>query len=59
MARTSRIIRYHGRIGYPVVHAAKNGRRFIMVRAKGCGVKRLYEGSLYTDNGKTMALRLG
>lgn len=45
--RASRIITYHGRSGKPVIHKAKSGRRYIMVRAKGGGTKRLYEGSIY------------
>ena len=51
MKRTKKKITYHGRSGYPVIHTTKTGRRYIMVRAKGGGAKRLYEGSLYTENG--------
>lgn len=47
MKRSSKVITYHGRSGNPVVHTAKNGRKYIMTRAKGGGVKRLYEGSRY------------
>lgn len=51
-------ITYHGRTGRPVIHTTKSGRRYIMVRAKGGGVKRLYEGSKYTENRKVKVLRL-
>ena len=58
MKRTKKAITYHGRTGRPEIHTAKSGRRYIMVRAKGGGVKRLYEGSKYTENGKVKVLRL-
>ena len=46
--RSSKLIRYHGREGFPVVHQSKTGRLYIMVRAsEGRGTKRLYEGSSY------------
>ena len=36
-------MKYHGRIGYPVIHQTEKGRGYIMVRApKGRGTKRLY-----------------
>lgn len=47
MKRSKTKITYHGRSGNPVVHETKSGRKFIMVRKKGGGVKRLYEGSKY------------
>lgn len=47
MKRIQRSITYHGRSGRPYVHTAKSGRKYIMVRAKGGGVKRLYDGSKY------------
>ena len=48
--RTKNLITYHGRSGHPVIHVNKQGRRYIMVRAKGGkGVKRLYEGSKYSE----------
>lgn len=47
--RSPNVIKYHGRSGHPVIHKNKEGRRYIMVRAKGGGVKRLYEGSLYKE----------
>lgn len=47
--RTKNIIRYHGRSGKPKIHANKAGKRFIMVRKVGGGVKRLYEGSKYKE----------
>jgi len=52
------IISYHGRSGKPVIHKTKGGRLYIMVRATGGGTKRLYDGSKYTDDGKTKVLRL-
>lgn len=30
------------RCGYPVIHISKTDRKYIMVRAKGGGTKRLY-----------------
>ena len=47
--RTQNMIQYHGRTGYPVIHATTNGRRYVMVRKAGGGVKRLYEGSEYSE----------
>lgn len=47
MKRSKKAITYHGRSGRPVIHQAKTGRRYIMVRKVGGGVKRLYEGSKY------------
>jgi len=58
MRKTKKAITYHGRTGRPEIHTAKSGRRYIMVRAKGGGVKRLYEGSKYTENGKVRVLSL-
>ena len=57
--RAKKAITYHGRKGRPMIHTAKSGRKYIMVRAVGGGVKRLYEGSLYRENGTTKRLRLG
>ena len=56
MKRTAKAIIYHGRKGHPLVHLAASGGKFIMVRKKGGGVKRLYEGSKYAQgrNGKRM-----
>lgn len=42
-----RIVTYHGRTDNPLVHTDERGRKFIMVRAMGGGVKRLYEGQPY------------
>lgn len=57
--RSKKRIQYHGRSGYPIIHTAESGRRYIMVRApKGKGVKRLYEGSYYNENGKRRKLKL-
>lgn len=56
--RSSKKIMYHGRSGYPVVHTTNKGKKYIMVRASGGGVKRLYEGSKYRENGKVKRLDL-
>lgn len=58
--RAEKAITYHGRTGRPVIHTAKSGKRYIMVRApEGKGVKRLYEGSKYVEDGnKTRILKL-
>lgn len=59
--RSTRVIRYHGREGRPVIHQSKTGRLYIMVRAKGGGTKRLYEGARYRvekKGGPTRTLRL-
>lgn len=56
--RSRKKIKYHGRTGYPVIHQSPSGRRYIMVRKKGGGTKRLYEGSKYTENGKVKRLKL-
>ena len=58
MRRAKKAITYHGRTGRPEIHIAKSGKRYIMVRKKGGGVKRLYEGSKYRENGKVKVLRL-
>lgn len=59
---SSKLIRYHGREGRPVVHQdEKTGRLYIMVRKKGGGTKRLYEGSSYRvekKGGPTRILRV-
>jgi len=47
--RTKNLIKYHGRKGHPIIHRADDGKRYIMVRKKGGGVKRLYEGSEYRE----------
>ena len=56
--RAKKSITYHGRKGKPVIHTAEDGRRYIMVRKKGGGTKRLYEGSKYKENGKSKRLTL-
>lgn len=56
--RTKKRIVYHGRSGKRVIHKTKGGRKYIMVRKKGGGVKRLYQGSKYTVNGVTKRLAL-
>jgi len=57
LKRSKRVINYHGRTGKPVIHTAKSGKNYIMVRKKGGGVKRLYQGSKYTT-GKGRKVRL-
>jgi len=57
--RLKRKITYHGRSGYPVVHIdSKTLKRYIMVRNKDRGTKRLYEGTKHRENGKIKELRL-
>jgi len=59
MKRSKKVISYHGRRGKPYIHTTQSGKRFIMVRKKGSGLKRLYEGSLYyTDRKKSKKRRL-
>ena len=58
MERSRKNITYHGRTGFPIIHTTKGGRKYIMVRAKGGGVKRLYSGSKYQENGKIKRLVL-
>jgi len=56
--KSKKNITYHGRSGRPIIHQAKSGRLYIMVRAKGGGTKRLYCGSKYNENGKVVRLDL-
>ncbi len=59
MERSRKKITYHGRTGFPVIHTTRGGRKYIMVRhPSGKGVKRLYEGSSYSENGKVKRLVL-
>ena len=58
MKRTKHGITYHRRRGHPVIHTAKSGRRYIMVRRTGGGTKRLYEGSRYYTGQEWRRLRL-
>ena len=58
MERSRKKITYHGRTGFPIIHATKSGRKYVMVRAKGGGVKRLYSGSKYRENGAMKRLVL-
>jgi len=51
-------IKYHGREGRPVIHKSGTGKRYIMVRKRGGGTKRLYEGSAYRQNGRVRRLTL-
>lgn len=52
MRRTKNLITYHGRSGHAVIHTAKTGKKYIMIRKSGGGTKRLYEGSLYYSGKK-------
>jgi len=45
--RSKRTMVYHGRTGKPTIHKAKSGRTYVLVRAKGGGVKRLYNYKKY------------
>jgi len=56
--RSRKSITYHGRTGHPVVHTADNGKKYIMVRKKGGGTKRLYDGSKYREDGHIRRLSL-
>ena len=56
--RTKKKITYHGRSGYPSIHKTKTGKKYIMVRKKGGGVKRLYRGAKYKENGKVKRLKV-
>ena len=56
--RTKKKITYHGRSGYPTIHKTKTGKKYIMVRKKGGGVKRLYRGAKYKENGKVKRLKV-
>ena len=56
--RTKNLIKYHRREGYPIIHSTKTPalvtygkepKRYITVRKTGGGVKRLYEGSKYSE----------
>jgi len=58
LGRAKKSKMYHGRVGRPIIHITKSGRKFVMVRAKGGGVKRLYSGSKYQENGATKRLVL-
>jgi len=58
MTRTKHVITYHGRSGRPQIHTTKSGRKYIMVRAKGGGRKRLYEGSKYWTGKEEKRLKL-
>ena len=41
-------LHWHGRVGHPTIHKdSKTGRTYTMVRAKGGGVKRLYNYQKY------------
>lgn len=42
LTRSKKKMTYHSRSGYPIIHKTATGRKYIMVRAVGGGVKRLY-----------------
>ena len=56
--KRAKTITYHGRKGKPVIHTNEKGRKYIMVRKTGGGVKRLYEGSKYKENKTFKRLKL-
>jgi hypothetical protein len=56
--RAKKEIKYHGRKGKPVIHTSERGKKYIMVRKKGGGTKRLYTGSKYRTNGKIKKLKI-
>lgn len=58
LKRSKKLITYHGRRGHPVIHISETGKKYIMVRKKGGGVKRLYEGSKYRVDGTIKKLKL-
>ena len=58
LGKSKKKIMYHGREGYPFIHVSDDRRKYIMVRARGGGTKRLYEGSKYRENGKVVRLKL-
>ena len=58
MVRSKKKITHHKRAGYPHIHKTEKGKKYIMIRAKGGGVKRLYEGSSHSLNHKTERLKL-
>jgi len=62
MKRALKAIAHHGRSGHPLIHVAATGARYIMIRKKGGGTKRLYEGSKHAvdrPGKKIRRLRLG
>ena len=56
--KSKNMIIYHGRGGRPITHRSQTGKKYIRVRKKGGGTKRLYEGSKYKANGIIKALKL-
>lgn len=42
LRRSKKKLTYHGRSGYPMIHETENGKKFIMVRKRDGGLKRLY-----------------
>lgn len=42
MKKSKRKMCYHGRCGYPFIHESKTYKKYIMVRKRGGGTKRLY-----------------
>lgn len=57
MPHSKKSITYHGRAGHPKVHRTKRGRKYIMVRKPGGGVKRLYQGTKYLIHKRAKALK--
>lgn len=58
LRRTKNAITYHGRTGHPFIHTSNTGKKFVMVRKKGGGTRRMYKGSIYKENGKSRRLVL-
>lgn len=52
IGRTKKVICYHDRCGHPVSHETKTGRKYIRVRKKGGGTKRMYEGTRFWSHTK-------
>ena len=59
LGRAKKSKMYHGRVGRPVIHITKSGSKYVMVRKSGGGVRRLYEGSKYREDGTMKRLVLG
>jgi hypothetical protein len=40
--RSKKTLTYHGRSGHPLIHTCIKGKKYIMVRKKGGGTKRVF-----------------
>jgi hypothetical protein len=56
--RSKLALTYHSRTGKPLIHMTDTNKRYIMVRAKGGGTKRLYEGSQYAPAHKPRSKKI-